>query len=59
VRGLFDDLDALICDLVVTHLGGDRLLENAKSAAEAAAFIRPARRHEFDVAHLTAQIEWL
>src|SRR6516165_5133426 len=49
----------MISNLVVTHLGGNRLLENGKSAAEAAAFIRSARCHEFDAAHLAEEIEWL
>ena len=49
----------MIRDLVVTHLGGDRLLENGKSAAEATAFIRSARRHEFDAADLAEQIDRL
>src|SRR6516165_1759485 len=49
----------MISDLVVAHLGRNRFFENGKSAAEAAAFVRPARRHEFDATHLAEQIERL
>ena len=46
----------MVVDLVVAHLGRDRLLEHRKSAAEATAFIRSARRHELDASHLAQEI---
>jgi hypothetical protein len=49
----------MISNLVVTHLGRNRLFENGKRAAETAAFIRSTRGHELDAAHLAQQIEWL
>src|SRR6266545_5318174 len=56
---VFGARSVMISNLVVTHLGGNRLLEDGKSAAETAAFVRAARCHEFYAAHLAEQIEWL
>ena len=47
----------MVLDLVVAHFGRYRLLEHRKRAAEAAAFIRPARRHELDASHFAQEIE--
>jgi hypothetical protein len=47
----------MICNFVVAHLGRHRLLEDRECAAETAAFIRPARRHELDPSHLAQQID--
>ena len=49
----------MVGDLVVSHLGRDRLLENGECAAEPAAFIRPSRGHELDALHLAEQIDRL
>src|SRR5215831_17176689 len=49
----------MIADLVIAHLGGDGLLEDRKSAAKAAAFVRPRRGDELDALDLREQVHWL
>src|SRR6516164_3100144 len=48
----------MVFNLVITHFGRDRLLEDRKRAAEATALVRPTRHDKLDAAHLAQQIEW-
>src|SRR6516162_4890186 len=48
----------MVFNLVITHFGRDRLLEDRKRAAEATALVGPARHDKLDAAHLAQQIEW-
>jgi len=58
-HNIFSASAQVIVDLVVTHLGGHRLLEHRERAAKAATFIGPRWSYELDALDLAQQVEGL